>query len=117
MATTVSARRLLGRRGERAALNELAAGVSEGSSRALVLRGDAGVGKSALLEYLALHSAGCAVARAAGVESEMELAYAGLQLLCAPLLGRAEGLPAPQREALGVAFGRSEEHTSELQSQ
>ena len=70
-----------------------------------MVRGDAGVGKTALLEYLASHASGCAVARAAGVESEMELAYAGLQQLCAPFLDRLERLPAPQRDALGTAFG------------
>ncbi len=105
MSTTVSARRLLGRRSECAALEQLVASVRAGQSRALVLRGDAGVGKSALLEYLAQHSSGCGVARAAGVESEMELAYAGLQQLCAPFLNRIERLPSPQRDALGTAFG------------
>jgi DNA-binding CsgD family transcriptional regulator len=105
MSTTVSARRLLGRRSECAALDQLVGSVRAGSSRTLVLRGDAGVGKSALLEYLAQHSSGCGVARAGGVESEMELAYAGLQQLCAPFLGRVERLPGPQRDALGIAFG------------
>ena len=105
MSTTVSARRLLGRRSECAALDQLVASVRAGPSRALVLRGDAGVGKSALLEYLAQHSSGCGIARAAGVESEMELAYAGLQQLCAPFLDRLERLPGPQRDALGTAFG------------
>ena len=81
------------------------ASVRAGQSRALVLRGDAGVGKSALLEYLALHSSGWGIARAAGVESEMELAYAGCQQLCAPFLDRVERLPGPQRDALGTAFG------------
>ncbi len=105
MSTTVSAGRLLGRRSECAALDQLVASVRAGQSRALVLRGDAGVGKSALLEYLAQHSSGCAIARAAGVESEMELAYAGLQQLCAPFLDHVERLPGPQRDALGIAFG------------
>ena len=105
MSTTVSARRLLGRRSECAALDQLVASVRAGPSRALVLRGDAGVGKSALLEYLAQHASGCGIARAAGVESEMELAYAGLQQLCAPFLDRLERLPGPQRDALGTAFG------------
>jgi DNA-binding CsgD family transcriptional regulator len=105
MSTTVSARRLLGRRSECAALDQLVASVGAGRSRALVVRGDAGIGKSALLEYLAQHSAGCAVARAAGVESEMELAYAGLQQLCVSFLDRVERLPGPQRDALGTAFG------------
>src|SRR5215472_13886597 len=105
MSTPVSARRLLGRRSECAALDQLVASVRAGPSRALVLRGEAGVGKSALLEYLVQHASGCGVARAAGVESEMELAYAGLQQLCAPFLGRLGRLPGPQREALGTAFG------------
>src|SRR6476659_983963 len=104
MSTTVSARRL-GRRSECATLEQLVASVRAGHSRALVLRGDAGMGKSALLEYLAQHSSGCGIARAAGVESEMELAYAGLQQLCAPFLDRVERLPGPQRDALGTAFG------------
>ena len=81
------------------------ASVRGGPSRALVLRGEAGVGKSALLEYLVAHASGCGIGRAAGVESEMELAYAGLQQLCAPLLDRVERLPGPQRDALGIAFG------------
>src|ERR1700759_230589 len=105
MSTTDSRRRLIGRRSECATLDELVAGVRAGLSRALVLRGDAGVGKSALLEYLAERSSGCGIARATGVESEMELAYAGLQQLCAPFLDRLERLPGPQRNALGTAFG------------
>src|SRR5450432_3682000 len=105
MSTPVSARRLLGRRSECAALDQLVASVRAGPSRALVLRGEAGVGKSALLEYLVRHASGCGIARAVGVESEMELAYAGLQQLCAPFLDRLESLPGPQRDALGIAFG------------
>src|ERR1700722_16206059 len=66
-----------------------------------------GVGKSALLEYLAGRAAGCRVVRTAGVESEMELALAGLHQLLAPVLDRVAGLPGPQREALGTAFGVS----------
>src|ERR1700759_4333339 len=104
MSTTVSAR-LLGRRSECAALEQLVASVRAGHSRALALRGEAGVGKSALLGYLAQHSSGCDIARTAGVESEMEFAYAGLQQLCAPFLDRLERLPGPQRDALGPAFG------------
>jgi DNA-binding CsgD family transcriptional regulator len=97
--------RLLGRRSERAALDELVASVRAGPSRALVLRGEAGVGKSALLEYLVQRASGCSIARAAGVESEMELAFAGLHQLCAPFVDRLERLPGPQRGALGTAFG------------
>ena len=102
---SVPGRRLLGRRSECAALDQLVASVRAGPSRALVLRGEAGVGKSALLEYLVQHASGCDIARAGGVESEMELAYAGLQQLCAPFLDRLERLPGPQRGALGTAFG------------
>jgi len=90
MSTAVSARRLPGRRSECAALDELVASVRTGPSRALVLRGKAGVGKSALLEYLAQGASGCVIARATGVDSEMELAYAGCQQLCAPFLDRLE---------------------------
>ena len=98
--------RLLGRSSECAALDALVASVREGLSRALVLRGEAGVGKSALLEYLVRGASGCEVARAAGVESEVELAFAGLHQLCAPFVDRLERLPGPQRDALGTAFGR-----------
>src|SRR5690349_18142758 len=105
MSTTGSARRLLGRRSGCAALDRLVASVRAGLSGALVLRGEAGVGKSALLDHLAQQSSGCAIARAAGVETEMELAYAGLQQLCAAFLDRVERLPGPQRDALGTAFG------------
>ena len=103
--TGPSAQRLLGRRSECAALEELVASVRAGPSRALVLRGEAGAGKSALLDYLAQCAKGCHVARAAGVESEMELAFAGLQQLCSPFTDRLERLPGPQHEALGTAFG------------
>jgi DNA-binding CsgD family transcriptional regulator len=105
MSAPGSARRLLSRRSECAALDQLVASVRTGPSRALVLRGEAGVGKSTLLEYLVQHASGCGIARAVGVESEMELAYAGLQQLCAPFLDHLERLPGPQRGALGTAFG------------
>jgi DNA-binding CsgD family transcriptional regulator len=78
-----------------------------GRSRVTVLRGEAGVGKTALLDYLSDRVAGWHIARAAGVESEMELAYAGLHLLCAPMLDHLDRLPAPQRDALATVFGRS----------
>ena len=105
MSAPVSVRRLLGRHGERAALDQLVASVRAGPSRALVLRGEAGVGKTALLEYLVQHAPGFDIARAAGVESEMELAYAGLHQLCAPFADRLERLPGPQRDAVSTAFG------------
>lgn len=98
---------LLGRRRERAALDRLVADVIGGESRVLVLRGSAGVGKSALLDHLAEQVAGWRLASAVGVESEMELAYSGLHQLCAPLLHHVEQLPVPQRDALATVFGLS----------
>jgi DNA-binding CsgD family transcriptional regulator len=83
--------------------------VRTGEGRALVVRGEPGVGKTVLLDYLVgvATSSGCRVVRAAGVQSEMELAFAGLHQLCAPMLDHAESLPVPQREALRTAFGLS----------
>src|SRR5467141_325930 len=98
---------LTGRLSERRVLDRFVAGVRAGEGQALVVRGEPGVGKTALLDYLAGRAAGCLVARAAGVQSEMELAYAGLHQLCAPMLDHAESLPDPQREALQTAFGLS----------
>src|SRR5215216_1960749 len=98
---------LLDRVNERDVLERLVAGLRGGQSRVLVLRGEAGVGKTALLRHLSGASEGCRIARAAGVESEMELAFAGLHALCAPMLGRLEHLPSPQRDALSTAFGLS----------
>jgi DNA-binding CsgD family transcriptional regulator/tetratricopeptide (TPR) repeat protein len=99
---------LLGRRMECAALDRLMTDVLAGRSRVTVLRGEAGVGKSALLAYFSHRAAGWHVATATGVESEMELAYSGLHQLCAPMLDHLERLPAPQREALATVFGQSE---------
>ena len=99
---------LLNRQPERAVLDNLLRDLRSGRGRALVVRGEAGVGKSALLEYAVGAAADMRVARAAGVESEMELAFASLHLLCVPLLDRLEGLPAVQRDALGVALGLRE---------
>jgi len=96
---------LLDRERERAALDGLLGDLRLGRGGALVVRGEAGVGKSALLEYVAGAAADMRVAQAGGVESEMELAFASVHLLCAPLLDRLEDLPGPQRDALGVAFG------------
>jgi DNA-binding CsgD family transcriptional regulator len=101
------AARLRGRRSERAVLDRFAAAVRAGRSRVLVLYGEAGVGKTALLDYLADRAQDCQVVRAAGVQSEMELAFAGLHQLCAPMLDRLDRLPAPQQEALRTAFGLS----------
>src|SRR5215216_8118037 len=86
---------LLGRRAECAAIDRLLADVLAGRTRVAVLRGEAGVGKSALLDYVSDRAEGWRVARAVGVESEMELAYSGLHQLCAPMLDQLERLPAP----------------------
>jgi DNA-binding CsgD family transcriptional regulator len=96
---------LLGRRSDCRMLDQLIASVQAGQSRVLVLRGEAGIGKTALLHYLRTRASGCRIARAAGVESEMELAFAGLHQLCAPMLGDLQRLPSPQQDALKVAFG------------
>ena len=98
---------LTGRHAECDVLGRLVAAVRAGESRALVVHGEPGVGKTALLEYLAGQASGCRVARAGGVQSEMELAFAVLHQLCAPMLDRLEHLPAPQRDALRTAFGLS----------
>ncbi|MFK0119567.1 AAA family ATPase [Streptomyces sp. NPDC090994] len=99
--------RLRGRRRERELLDGLVTEVAAGHSAVLVLRGEAGIGKSALLDHVADRVARYRVARAAGAESEMELAFAGLHQLCAPFLPRADRLPPPQRAALATAFGLS----------
>jgi hypothetical protein len=88
-------------------LDRLVARVRAGEGLVLVLRGEAGVGKSALLGYLMGRVSGCRVVRVAGVESEMELAFAGLHQLCAPMLDHLDRLPGPQRDALSTAFGLS----------
>jgi DNA-binding CsgD family transcriptional regulator len=96
---------LLGRRRECEALDDLVAVVLGGGSRALVVRGEAGVGKTALLDYLAGRASRCRVVRTVGVESEMELPFAALQQLCATMLDRLGRLPDPQNDALATAFG------------
>ena len=98
---------LRGRANECAAVDRLVAAVRAGEARSLVLRGEAGIGKTALLRYLIESAAGFKVVRAVGVESEMELAYASLHQLCGPLLDRLGRLPAPQRGALEIVFGLS----------
>jgi len=97
----------LDRSAERGRLGQLVTAVRSGQSQVLVLRGEAGCGKTALLNQLSSAAGGCRIAWATGVESEMELAFAGLHSLCAPLLSRVERLPEPQREALSTAFGMS----------
>ncbi|WP_433381301.1 ATP-binding protein [Actinoplanes sp. CA-142083] len=98
---------LLGRRRERHDLDEVLRDVRAGHSRVLILRGEAGAGKTALLDHLAGRADGHRVLRAAGVESESEIAYSALQQLCAPLLDGLGRLPAPQRDGLSIAFGLS----------
>jgi predicted ATPase len=98
---------LRGRSAECALLEGVIAAVREGESRTPLVRGEAGVGKTALLSYTIESASDLRVLRAVGVESEMELAFASLHQLCAPLLGRLAQLPAPQREALETAFGTS----------
>jgi DNA-binding CsgD family transcriptional regulator len=98
---------LRGRRNECAALDRVLDGLRHGHSGVLVIRGEPGVGKSALLEYVSDAVSDFRVARAVGVDSEMELAFAGLHQLCGPLLDRLDRLPTPQRDALGTAFGLS----------
>ena len=106
MSSLGGAQRLRGRVSECATLRGLIATVKSGSSQVLVLRGEAGVGKTALLEFTAEMASGVRCLHVAGVQSDMELAFAGLQQLCAPLLNHHDELPEPQREALNVAFGR-----------
>jgi len=96
---------LIDRHAERDTLNRLVAAVRDGEGRALVVCGEAGVGKTALLDYLADNASGCRVVRTAGCQSEMELAFAALHQLCTPLLEGLTRLPAPQRDALRIAFG------------
>src|SRR5882762_6417438 len=99
--------RRFGRRRECDLLDGLVESVRAGASRALVVCGEPGVGKSALLEYLVEQASGCLVARAAGVQSEMELAFAGLHQLLAPMLAGLDRLPVPHSDALRTAFGVS----------
>ncbi|MFF2351844.1 AAA family ATPase [Kitasatospora sp. NPDC058115] len=96
---------MLGRSRECGALEDLLDAVRGGGSRVLVLRGEPGVGKTRLLEHAAARARGLRTARVTGVQSEMELPYAGLHQLCAPFLDRLGRLPVPQRDALGTAFG------------
>ncbi|MGY4650721.1 helix-turn-helix transcriptional regulator [Mycobacterium sp. URHB0021] len=103
--------KLFGRRRELAALDRMLDDARCGQSAVLVLRGESGVGKTALLDYLLDRASDVHVAQIAGAELEMELAYAGLHQLCGPMLHDLEKLPSPQREALGVAFGLREGKT------
>jgi len=97
--------RLRGRASECALLDDLVSAIRRGESRSLVLRGEAGIGKTALLEYLIASAPDATVVRAVGVQSDMELAFASLHQLCGPLLDALERLPAPQRQAMEIVFG------------
>ncbi|GAA3599982.1 ATP-binding protein [Kribbella ginsengisoli] len=99
------ATQLLGRRSERATLDRVLTGLRGGESRALVVLGEAGVGKTALLDHLANSATDLRVLRAVGVQSEMELLFAALHQLCAPILGRLHRIPEPQQQALATIFG------------
>jgi DNA-binding CsgD family transcriptional regulator len=99
--------KLIDRRSERVVLDRLVEAVRSGESGALVLSGEAGEGKTALLEYVAEQASDCRVVRVAGVQSEMELAFAALHQLCAPILGSLQRLPPPQGDALRTALGMS----------
>ena len=98
---------LIDRDAERDTLDRFVAAVRAGESQALVVSGEAGVGKTALLDYLAGQASGCRLARTAGVQSEMELPFAALHQLCAPMLDKLQRLPVPQRDAVRIAFGMS----------
>ena len=107
---TVGSRRsaLLNRRSECEALDRLLADARTGQSSVLILRGEPGIGKTALVDYLLERASGCRIARVAGVQSEMELAFAGLHQLCGGMLDRLDRLPGRQRDALAAAFGLSD---------
>src|SRR4030081_2837273 len=105
MVTEGAAEVLHGRRSEREVLGGLLEAVRGGQSGVLVVSGERGIGKTALLQSLIESASGFRIMRAVGVESEMELAFAALHQLCAPMLDRLDRLPAPQQDALGVAFG------------
>jgi hypothetical protein len=108
MAMSETAERLLGRQREREVLERLLETAHEGHGGVLVVHGQPGVGKTALLEYGVETARGFRIARTVGVQSEMELAYAALQQLCSPTLELVDRLPDPQREALAVALGMSD---------
>src|SRR4051812_48927937 len=107
MALGAEASRLLGRNRERSVLDRLTDETRHGHGAVLVLHGDPGIGKTALLEYAVEAASDFRLVRTAGVEGEVELAFAALQQLCSPLLDRIDQLPAPQRAALEVAVGLS----------
>src|SRR5690349_6228439 len=95
----------VGRTSEREVLDGLLARVRAGESEALVIRGEAGIGKTALLRYTARQASGFQVAQLTGVQAEMELPFAAIHQLCLALPSRLDALPAPQKKALTVALG------------
>src|ERR1700753_4313409 len=99
---------LLGRRSECDALQRLLAAARDGRSGALVLRGEPGIGKTALLEYAVRSASDMQIIRAVGIESERELPFAALHQMCASMLHRLDRLPGPQRDALAIIFGLSQ---------
>ncbi|MFE3001444.1 AAA family ATPase [Nocardia sp. NPDC059246] len=107
-------RPLVGRYRELEALDRLLREVRDGRSGVLVLRGEAGVGKSALLDQLAEQVTGMRIVRTVGVEAESDFAYSALQRLCAPLLSQLDRLPQVQQDALRVAFGLCAGHPPEM---
>ena len=107
--TAPSPPQLLGRTAELEILGQLIVNVRSGQSAVLVVRGEPGIGKTALLRHLIGQASGFRVIRATGIESEMELPFAGLHQLCAPMLGRLDSLAEPQRHVVTVAFGLASE--------
>ena len=99
---------LLGRSKQRETLDGLLADARGGHGAVLVIRGEAGVGKTALLRYAAEQAVGFQIRRTAGVESEMQLPFASLHQLCRPLLDRLDSIPPPQRAALSIALGMTD---------
>ena len=104
MAATVASG-FVGRTSEREALDRLLAQAREGQSAVLVIRGEAGIGKTALLRYAADQASGFGVAHVTSAEADMELPFAGIHQLCTPLLEHLDALPQPQQDALNVALG------------
>src|SRR3954454_36176 len=97
----------LGRTSECRRIDALLAQARDGQSEVLVIRGEPGIGKTALLRYAARQASGLRIAQVEGVQAEMELPFAGIHRLCAPMLDRLKTLAEPQRRALGVALGVS----------
>jgi AAA ATPase domain len=97
--------RLIGRHRECGMLDRLIEAVRSGESRVLVVHGEPGSGKTVLLDYLVRRAGGCRIARVAGMQSEMELAFAGMHQLCTPMLDHVGSIPVPQRDALRTALG------------